>query len=71
MAKRRVNPEAKVQPLPENLLDINGVAKHLRVSRDKIFELMKYGGLPYIKWGARTLRFDPNKVAQWLDDQSA
>jgi excisionase family DNA binding protein len=72
MAKRHaITEEPQVEPeLPENLLDIRDVAKRLGVGRDKIFALMKNEGLPYIKWGERTLKFHPTAVARWLESQS-
>jgi predicted DNA-binding transcriptional regulator AlpA len=72
MAIKRANVQKpEVPPLPENLLDIQGVMKLLGVGRDKVFELMKYEDLPHIKWGARTLRFNPHEIARWLAEQSA
>jgi excisionase family DNA binding protein len=62
--------ESEVLQLPEKLLDIRGVAKRLGAGRDKIFELMRDEGLPHIKWGARTLRFNPHEIARWLASQS-
>ena len=69
---RRANiQETEAPKLPEKLLDIDGVMKLLSVGRDKVFELIREQGLPHIKWGTRTLRFDPNKIARWLDSQEA
>lgn len=72
MRKQRVTENMLVPEveLPENLLDLQDVAKRLGVGRDKIFHLMQEEGLPYIKWGARTLKFHPSAVARWLEGQS-
>jgi excisionase family DNA binding protein len=71
MPPKRVDQEPN-DPPPElvKLLDMRDLADYLGVGRDKIFYLMKHEGLPYIKWGSRTIKFHPADVARWLASQS-
>jgi excisionase family DNA binding protein len=52
--------------LPE-LLDIGTVAKHLGVNVRHVRRLIAERRIPFIKWG-HLIRFDPDAIAAWLDD---
>ncbi len=69
MKKARTSVQEKeVLPLPEKLLDVEGVQHILGVSRTRVFQLIKQNGLPHMKW-KRTLRFHPHALARWLSEQ--
>lgn len=56
----------KRSQLPE-LLDIAAVAKHLGVNVRHVRRLIAERRIPFIKWG-HLIRFDPDEIAAWLDD---
>jgi excisionase family DNA binding protein len=51
--------------LPE-LLDVNELARHLRVNVRHVRRLVAERRIPFIKWG-HLLRFDPNEIVDWLE----
>jgi predicted DNA-binding transcriptional regulator AlpA len=61
-------PAERAPHLPVKLLEVNEVASFLQVGRTRVFQLMREEGLPFLKWD-RTLRFDPNDIARWLEEQ--
>lgn len=56
---------------PSELLDIAALERKLHVSRSTVFRLMKYKKLPFVKIGARTLRFDNNEIERWVQEQKS
>ena len=53
----------------QNLLTVGDVASILRLSRVKVYELMKRDGLPTLKIkGAR--RIQPGKLKTWIEQHS-
>ena len=53
----------------QNLLTVGDVASILRLSRVKVYELMKRDGLPTLKInGAR--RIQPGRLKTWLEQHS-
>jgi len=53
----------------QNLLTVAEVASILRLSRVKVYELIKRGGLPSLKInGAR--RIQPGKLKTWIEQHS-
>lgn len=55
--------------MESQLLTLPDIMKWLKVSRPKAFELMREEGLPRIKMGSRTLRFDEKDVAKWIEER--
>jgi excisionase family DNA binding protein len=55
--------------MDEKMLTVRDIMARLRVSRPKVFELKRERGLPFIKMGARTLRFPERAVNQWLKER--
>lgn len=53
--------------LDEPLLDANEAAKLLKVPRSTLYELVRSRGLPHIRLGRRSLRFDRQDLARWVD----
>ena len=51
----------------QQLLTTHEVMQWLRVSRHELGKLIAEDGLPVIKLGYRTLRFDPDAVKRWLE----
>ena len=58
---------AKVSALP-NLMSIEEVAEHLGVTVRHIRRLVAERRIPFLKWG-HLLRFDPNELNVWLEQQ--
>jgi predicted DNA-binding transcriptional regulator AlpA len=58
-------PEQTTPPTPSGLLDVEGAAAWLGVSRAKLFQLMHEEGFPVIVIPERVIRFDPNSLYQW------
>lgn len=59
---------ASVPPLPETLLDINGLCQFLNLGKTKISWLIHREGLPLHKFG-KAYRFDRTEVWQWLQNR--
>jgi excisionase family DNA binding protein len=55
--------------MSEPLLNTKGLASRLVVSRRQVYRLIDRG-LPAIRLGSRSLRFDPEAVDRWLADRS-
>ncbi len=51
------------------LLDITGVAAYLGITERHVRRLVFERRIPYLKLGNR-LRFDPDRLAEWLDTLS-
>jgi len=52
------------------LLTVDDVAARLRVSRRRVFEMMKTPGFPpRIRLGARTVRFSSDALDRWIASQ--
>ena len=52
-------------PTPSALLDLDGLAARLRVSRRFVRRLVAERRIPYCKIG-RFVRFDPDEVERWI-----
>ena len=48
-----------------NLLTTPEMAKILRISESGLRKLVRRGKIPYIRLGARTIRFDPEAITRW------
>lgn len=57
--------EPMIAPAPLSLLDVEGAAEWLKVSRAKLFELMHEDDFPVIVITDKLIRFDPNSLYQW------
>jgi excisionase family DNA binding protein len=55
------------RPLPE-LIDITTVAKILGVDARHVRRLVYERRIPIIKWG-HLVRFDPDEIADWIDNR--
>jgi len=55
----------------QSLLKTPEMMDWLRVSRHELGRLIAEDGLPVIKLGYRTLRFDPDAVRGWLDKRQS
>jgi hypothetical protein len=55
----------QMMPAPSGLLDVEGAAAWLGVSRAKLFQLMHEEGFPVIVIPDRVIRFDPNSLYRW------
>lgn len=63
---KKTQPEAEqMMPAPSGLLDVEGAAAWLGVSRAKLFQLMHEEGFPVIVIPDRVIRFDPNSLYRW------
>jgi predicted DNA-binding transcriptional regulator AlpA len=62
-------PEQTASPTPSGLLDVEGAAAWLGVSRAKLFQLMHEEGFPVIVIPERVIRFDPNSLYQWVREK--
>lgn len=45
----------------EGLLDVKGIANHLKISRTKVYKMIKENGIPYKRIGG-CIRFDKEEV---------
>jgi excisionase family DNA binding protein len=57
--------------LDGGLLTIKEATRLLKVSERKLWDLTNKHGLPCIRLGSRTVRYDPQDVTQWLERQKA
>jgi excisionase family DNA binding protein len=48
---------------------IEELADILNCSRDKLYDMVKGGRIPYFKLGSM-IRFDPQEVAKWLEERT-
>lgn len=67
-AKKIVQSEEDVALQP--LLCIPDVARLLRLSRPKIYDLINCEGLPVMRFG-RAVRVSPGALQRWMDKRSA
>ncbi|HYU73150.1 MAG TPA: hypothetical protein VEL31_10770 [Ktedonobacteraceae bacterium] len=63
--KTQQESEQTGMPAPSGLLDVEGAAAWLGVSRAKLFQLMHEEGFPVIVIPDRVIRFDPNSLYRW------
>lgn len=72
MPQKKSIVEPSAPQLPEKLLTIEEVQKRLDIGRNEVFRLIAEEGLPVIRWGEgrKLLRFHPDALARWLQDQS-
>jgi predicted DNA-binding transcriptional regulator AlpA len=63
--KTQPQSEQMEMPAPSGLLDVEGAAAWLGVSRAKLFQLMHEEGFPVIVIPDRVIRFDPNSLYKW------
>lgn len=55
-------------PTAGPLLSPDDVAERLGIGRRRVYDLVKFQGLPAYKFGNQ-LRFDPDALASWLEAQ--
>jgi excisionase family DNA binding protein len=53
---------------PPSLLDLPALAERLAVNERHVRRLVAERRIPFIKWG-HLLRFDPDDIDEWLNDQ--
>jgi predicted DNA-binding transcriptional regulator AlpA len=63
--KKTQHESEQIMPAPSGLLDVEGAAAWLGVSRAKLFQLMHEEGFPVIVLPERVIRFDPNSLYRW------
>lgn len=63
--KTAPSPERTGATTPSGLLDVEGAAAWLGISRAKLFQLMHEEGFPVIVIPERVIRFDPNSLYKW------
>jgi hypothetical protein len=68
MSRKRAAIQEQAPQLPDEMWDIERVMAFLKVSRSRVFQLMRKEGLPCVKWD-RVLRFNPLAIAKWLREQ--
>lgn len=51
------------------LLDKKGIAKVLCVSVSTVEKLVREEGMPHLKIGSKSIRFEPEVVLQWIKDR--
>jgi hypothetical protein len=64
-SRARSHKEQAKLPAPGALLDVEGAARWLAVSRSKLFELMHEDDFPVIVITEKLIRFDPNSLYEW------
>lgn len=64
-SRARSQKEQAKLPAPGALLDVEGAAQWLVVSRSKLFELMHEDDFPVIVITEKLIRFDPNSLYEW------
>jgi predicted DNA-binding transcriptional regulator AlpA len=64
-SRARSHKEQTKLPAPGALLDVEGAAQWLAVSRSKLFELMHEDDFPVIVITEKLIRFDPNSLYEW------
>ena len=71
--ERRGTGEHRPAPFAETakslpyLLDVDGLAVHLCITRRHVYRLVNERRVPHLKFGGK-LRFDPAKIAAWLQE---
>lgn len=58
-----------MQDHSDAMLTVRGVMATLHVSRSTVFRLMREKGLPSVKIGTRTLRFEQRAIERWVQEQ--
>jgi excisionase family DNA binding protein len=53
----------------KNALTVEGLAELLNCSEEKLYKDVKKGKIPHFKLGSM-IRFDPQKIAAWLQERS-
>ena len=61
-------PAEPATPLSQQL-DVAGVATLLGVRERLVRELVQRGEIPFSRVGPRLLRFDPVRIAAWLEER--
>jgi excisionase family DNA binding protein len=56
--------------MSQQLLTVQDVAKRLAISRRGVYYLLERG-LPSLRLGKKTLRFDPQAIDAWLAEQAS
>ena len=57
---------AEARPAPSPLMTADEVAKMLNVSKQRVWELSRKGGIPTIRLGANTCRYRQAAVLEWI-----
>jgi predicted DNA-binding transcriptional regulator AlpA len=70
VVQRNLAPPEEKRPQGQELLPAEELAKLWRTSARTIYRLHSQG-MPGIRLGPRILRFDPEAIASWLDEQAA
>jgi excisionase family DNA binding protein len=52
--------------IPE-LLTAKPIAKQLNASTSRIYQLVRANQIPHVRLGSRQIRFDPRKIADWIE----
>lgn len=66
----RVPPTPDARALDQPLLNANEAARLLHVPRSTLYELVRSGGLPYVRIGRRGLRFTRAALARWVEENT-
>lgn len=56
--------------LARPLLNSSEAARLLHVPRSTLYELVRSGGLPYVRIGRRGLRFTRADLARWVEENT-
>lgn len=57
--------------MAEPLLTVAELAERLHISRRGVYYLLQDRGLPCVRLGKKTLRFDPAAVDRWIQERAA
>ncbi len=61
-----IHQESPTYPANEKIFNVKSLAQHLDISRDAVRRLVAEG-MPHLRIGYRTVRFDLPTVMAWLD----
>jgi excisionase family DNA binding protein len=58
-----------VEEMKNEFIDCKTLAEELRVSKQFLRQLVRKNKIPFYRLSARTLRFDPNEVREYMRRQ--
>lgn len=52
------------------LIDVNELAEYLKITVETLYNWISQKKIPYVKVGSRLVRFDLEKIDEWLEQGS-
>ena len=71
LAAVRPQPSPAWDPNDRSLWTVQECAEFLGLSKCGVYRLVEAGEVPFVRLGARTLRFVPSRIRAWVADRES